>query len=56
VSAHDDPDEERVWEGHEVAQMRRMAKLTLRQKIEWLEEAQQVVEQLQAARKKAAQP
>ena len=47
-------DEERVWEagweGHELAQRRRLAKLTLAEKLDWLEEAHRLVKRLQAAR------
>ena len=43
----DDPRDERVWErgweGHELAQRRRMARLTLAEKLEWLESAQRMV-------------
>jgi hypothetical protein len=42
-----DPRDERVWErgwdGHEIAQRRRMARLSLAEKLEWLESAQQLV-------------
>ena len=34
---------ERGWEGHELAQRRRMARLTLAEKLEWLESAQRMV-------------
>jgi hypothetical protein len=44
------PAEERVWEsgwaGHEVAQRRRLARLPLAEKLQWLEETQRLVEQL----------
>lgn len=50
-------DEERIWEegweGHEVAQLVRMARLALPQKLAWLEQAQQLVKQLTAARDQA---
>ena len=46
----DDPRDERMWErgweGHELAQRRRMARLTLAEKLEWLESAQRMVLQL----------
>ena len=46
-------DDERVWEagwdGHEVAQRRRLAKLTLAEKLDWLEEAHQLVKRLREA-------
>ena len=42
-----DPRDERVWErgwdGHEIAQRRRMARLSLAEKLEWLESAQRLV-------------
>ena len=42
-----DPRDERVWErgwdGHELAQRRRMARLSLEEKLEWLESAQRLV-------------
>jgi hypothetical protein len=37
---------ERGWEGHEAAQRRRLAKLTLIEKLEWLEQAQRVADAL----------
>lgn len=40
------------WDGHRDAQRRRTAKLSLNEKIRWLEEAQQLAEHLQ--RKKPA--
>ena len=43
----DDPRDERMWErgwdGHEQSQRRRMARLTLAEKLEWLESAQELV-------------
>lgn len=49
-----EPDEERYWEhgwdGHELAQMRRMARLPLSEKLAWLEEAHRLVEQLSQQR------
>jgi len=42
-----DPRDERQWErgfeGHALAQRRRMARLTLAEKLEWLESAQRLV-------------
>jgi len=35
------------WQGHEEAQLRRMARWSLREKIRWLEEAARLVEHLQ---------
>jgi hypothetical protein len=43
---------ERGWEGHEQQQRKRMAELTLPQKLQWLEDAQQLVEQLAKSRQK----
>lgn len=40
------------WEGHERAQLLRMAALPLPLKLRWLEEAQVVVEHLQSQRKR----
>ncbi|MFC1868092.1 hypothetical protein ACFL0H_08180 [Thermodesulfobacteriota bacterium] len=34
------------WDGHEKAQLLRMSRLSLREKIKWLEEAQEVFENL----------
>ncbi len=49
-----DPASEQVWEsgwgGHERAQRLRLARLTLDQKLDWLEEAQQIAGRLSAAR------
>lgn len=36
------------WKGHELAQMKRLSKLTLEQKIRWLESAQEMVHTMQA--------
>ncbi|HBL18893.1 MAG TPA: hypothetical protein DD417_19565 [Elusimicrobia bacterium] len=33
---------ERGWDGHEIAQRRRLARLTLAEKLAWLEEAQRL--------------
>ena len=49
-----DPQDERLWEvgweGHSKAQRRRLASLTLIEKIRWLEEAQKLAEQLKRSR------
>ncbi len=37
---------EKGWQGHEEAQLRRMARWSLRDKILWLEEAARVVERI----------
>jgi len=45
-----DSEEERLWEsgweGHSMAQRRRLARLTFIEKLEWLESAQQLVDYL----------
>jgi hypothetical protein len=38
------------WEGHEIAQRRRMAALSLEQKIHWLESAQRLTLHLKKQR------
>jgi hypothetical protein len=38
------------WEGHERAQLRRMAELPFRLKLQWLEDAQRLVLQLSKQR------
>jgi hypothetical protein len=37
---------EQDWAGHELAQMRRMARMPLSEKLAWLEEAHRLVEQM----------
>lgn len=37
---------ERGWAGHELAQMRRLARLPLSEKLAWLEEAHRLVESM----------
>jgi hypothetical protein len=53
-----DPLAERIWEqgwdGHERAQRRRMASLTLAQKLQWLEDMQRIVEHLHRSREASA--
>ena len=41
---------ERGWDGHNLSQLRRLARLSLAEKIRWLEEAQRVVGRLERAR------
>jgi hypothetical protein len=41
---------EQGWEGHELAQLRRLARLSLVEKLDWLEEAHRLARHLQAAR------
>ena len=49
---------ERTWEcdwvGHELAQLRRWAQLPFWEKLEWLEQAQQMVEHMHRARSKVS--
>ena len=47
---------EQGWEGHEFHQRRRMASLTLAQKLEWLEQAHRLVMQLQKSRLQSPGP
>ena len=42
---------ERGWSDHEQQQLERLSKLTLAQKLAWLEEAHRLVRQLEAARR-----
>ena len=44
------------WEGHELAQRRRLAKLTLAEKLDWLEEAHRLVKRLREAHVPASDP
>ncbi len=44
---------ERGWDEHERMQRRRLARLPLAAKLEWLEQAQRVVMQLQKAKNSA---
>lgn len=46
---------ERGWEGHELAQRRRMARLTLAEKLEWLESAQRLVLHLRRGARSAGE-
>jgi hypothetical protein len=41
---------ERGWDGHELAQMRRLARLPLSEKLQWLEEAHRLAEHLRQQR------
>jgi hypothetical protein len=38
------------WDGHSLAQLRRLARLTLAEKLEWLEQAQRMVETMRRDR------
>jgi hypothetical protein len=42
------------WEGHRRAQMLRLARLPLAEKLQWLEEAQKLVEALRGGREPRA--
>jgi hypothetical protein len=44
---------ERGFEGHERAQRRRLARLPLPVKLEWLERAQEMLRHLEASRRRA---
>ncbi|OYV97411.1 MAG: hypothetical protein B7X11_06450, partial [Acidobacteria bacterium 37-65-4] len=44
------------WDGHDQAQLRRFARLPLSQKLEWLEQAQEVSDHLSASRKPDVSP
>jgi len=41
-SVHPEQIWEKGWDGHEKAQLKRMARLSFREKIKWLEEAQEM--------------
>lgn len=45
-----DQEWEEGWEGHERAQRRRLSRLPLATKLQWLEEAQRVIEHLRRSR------
>ena len=47
---------EKGWQGHEDAQLRRMARWSLREKIRWLEEAAKLVESLRKQAEPATLP
>jgi hypothetical protein len=40
------------WDGHEKAQILRLARLPLAEKIKWLEEAQEVIDSLKSGKRK----
>jgi len=50
---NDDREWERGWDGHEDAQLRRLARLPMTEKLQWLEEAQRLAERLSRARPSA---
>lgn len=43
---------ERGWDGHDLAQMRRLAQLPLAEKLRWLEEAQRLVRAIEESRRR----
>jgi hypothetical protein len=47
---------EQGWEGHERAQRRRMASLSLAEKLDWLEAAQKMVEHMREAKPQSWDP
>lgn len=51
----DEHEWERGWDGHERAQRRRLSKLPLAAKLQWLEEAQRIVEHLRRGKRKSSQ-
>ena len=55
---NEDAAHEHVWENgfgdHKLQQLRRMARLSLPEKLRWLEEAHDLVRRLEAARKSEA--
>ena len=56
--AESKPDEhvwEQGFEDHEIQQLRRMARLTLPEKLQWLEDAHRLVMRLEAERKGKAE-
>jgi hypothetical protein len=59
-SSEANPEEEAAWEcgwdSHARAQRRRWARLSLIEKIRWLEEAQQIVQRFEAQRSSRRQP
>ena len=54
MSENEELDEDRVWEegweAHELAQLRRLARIPLVEKIRWLERAQRLAKQLNSGR------
>lgn len=54
MSRREDTAWETGWAGHEAQQRRRLASLTLADKLEWLEEAQRLLRHLSAARRDSA--
>ena len=46
MSGHDDRGWDAGWEGHEIAQRKRLARLSLIEKLEWLESAHRLARHL----------
>ncbi len=55
-AAADDHLWERGWDGHERAQIRRLARLSFAEKLAWLEEAHRLVQVIEAARRAPRAP
>lgn len=53
TGGHDTQAWEPGWDGHERAQLLRMSRLTLSEKLAWLEEAQKLARQLQGVRERS---
>lgn len=54
MAEHDEDTWPAGWDGHQQAQLRRLARLTLAEKLAWLEEADGLVRQLRRGRLQAA--
>ena len=55
-SGHEDAVWERGWDGHETHQRERLSRLTLSEKLQWLEEAHHLVVHLSRVAPKSAVP
>jgi hypothetical protein len=55
VGKSEDTAWESGWAGHEAQQLRRLASLTLADKLEWLEEAQRLLRHLSTASRGSAE-
>lgn len=53
MSEPGDREWEHGWEGHADAQIRRLARLTLAEKLRWLEETERLVKAIEQARQRA---
>ena len=47
---------EQGWEDHQLQQLRRLAKLSLAEKLQWLQEAQRMVQHLASQSKQSEEP